>query len=95
MKLTRTYLKQLIKEEMGQIQSQGEEESPEENPKVQELRQKLIDVAKTMTGVAPNEIEMVNFFIELIDLAKRENIAVGEFKRRIGIAKQAAEKIAK
>ena len=105
MKFTKTDLLQLIREEMGVAKGEDEqiaheaggapaaETEDEEAPKAQELRQKLVDVAKTMTGIAPNEVEMVNFFIELIDLAKRENIAVGEFKRRLGMLQQAAQKI--
>ena len=106
MKLTRTYLKQLIKEEMGRGlkewelpkgggttdggDQQGEQE---EDPKLQDLRQKMIDVSKSMTGIQGKELAMVNFFIELIDLAKREKIDVGQMQQRIGLVQQTAEKI--
>ena len=109
MKLTKSYLTKLILEEVKLSELEAplppteeevvpgatkEEPSAEEDPKVQDLRQKLLDVSKTMTGVQANEVEMVNFFIELIDLAKRENINVGEFKRRVGLVQQAAQKLA-
>ena len=98
MKLTKAYLKQLIREEREKMTSH-EKTTPaatqEENPNLQDLKQKLLDLTKNLAGIQMNEIDMINLFIELIDLAKRENINVQELRRRLGFVKQAAQKIAK
>ena len=83
MKVTKELLKQLIREQL------------EEQQTTQDLKKKLLALAQNLSGIQRNEIEMVDLFISMIDLAKRENINVGEFKRRLGLAKDAAEKIAK
>ena len=87
MKLTRKHLKKLILEEMEQPQA-----SDKQN--LQALRKKMLTTAQNLTGIQQDELEMINLFIDMIDLAKKENINVGEFKRRIGMVKDAAEKIA-
>ena len=84
MKVTKDYLKQLIREQIE-----------EQQQSTQDLKKKLLTLAQNLAGIQKNEIEMVDLFINMIDLAKRENINVGEFKRKLGLAKDAAEKIAK
>ncbi len=83
MEVTKELLKQLIREQL------------EEQQTTQDIKKKLLTLAQNLSGIQRNEIEMVDLFISMIDLAKRENINVGEFKRRLGLAKDAAEKIAK
>lgn len=83
MKVTKELLKQLVREQL------------EEQQTTQDLKKKLLALAQNLSGIQRNEIEMVDLFISMINLAKRENINVGEFKRRLGLAKDAAEKIAK
>tara|TARA_R110002074_G_scaffold127983_1_gene268073 strand:- start:748 stop:1053 length:306 start_codon:yes stop_codon:yes gene_type:complete len=100
MKLTRTYLKQLIKEEMQQLQEMEQTgtsplgtEEEEEDPKVQALRQKLVAISRSTAGIASNETGIVNLLANLIELAKEKNMNVAEFKRRLELVKAAAEKI--
>ena len=88
MKLTRKHLKKLILEEMEQPQAADKQN-------LQALRKKMLTTAQNLTGIQQNELEMINLFIDMIDLAKKENINVSEFKRRLGMVKDAAEKIAK
>ncbi len=94
MKLTKEYLKDLILEEI-QIQQQAAAPQAPNKKNIQNLKMQLIDLSRNLTGIQQNEIEIVQLFIEMIDLAKRENINVAEFKRRLGLAKDTAEKIAK
>jgi len=84
MKVTKEYIKELIREQIE-----------EQQQSTQDLKKKLLTLAQNLAGIQKNEIEMVDLFINMIDLAKRENINVGEFKRKLGLAKDAAEKIAK
>lgn len=84
MKVTKKYLRKLILEEIQ-----------EQQQTTQDIKNKLLKLAQNLSGIQRNEIEMVDLFISMIDLAKKENINVSEFKRRLGMTKAAAEKIAK
>lgn len=92
MKVSKQYLKDLILEE---IQEQAAADQAPNKQTVQNLKKQLINLSRNLTGIQQNEIEIVQLFIEMIDLAKRENINVAEFKRRLGLAKDTAEKISK
>ena len=89
MKVSKQYLKDLILEE---IQEQAAADQAPNKQTVQNLKKQLINLSRNLTGIQQNEIEIVQLFIEMIDLAKRENINVAEFKRRLGLAKATAEK---
>lgn len=91
MKLTTTLLKQLIKEEM----EQNKVVVSEENLEVQDLRQKLIDAAKTLTGIQKNELDLVNLLIDMINLSKEGNINTAEIRRTMKLTQKAAEKVTK
>ena len=106
MKLTRTHLKQLILEEMKlmkeneqeqeQEQEQGQEQGQEqEDPKVMELKKSLIDAAKNMSGILANEAGIVDFLVNLINLAKTANLKQSTFMKYLELVKKEAEKIAK
>jgi|ETNvirenome_6_85_1030632.scaffolds.fasta_scaffold06777_2 hypothetical protein len=86
MKLTKSKLKQIIKEELNLVL----EEAP---PQASALAQKMRQVSQNLSGIQSNELELVNFFLDLINLAKKENINVPDLRRRLGLVKQAAEKI--
>ena len=86
MKLTKSKLKQIIKEELNLVL----EEAP---PQASALAQKMRQVSQNLSGIQSNELELVNFFLDLINLAKEENINVPDLRRRLGLVKQAAEKI--
>ena len=94
MELTKAYLKQLIKEEREKMMSPDDDAAApqEENPSVQGLKQKLLDLTKNLAGIQTNEVDMINLFI---DLAKRENINSQELRRKLGFVKQVAQKISK
>ena len=85
MKLTKAVLKEMILEEMA-----FEEQS---KLQTQDLKKKMIALSRNLAGIQANEMELVDFFLELVELAKTENLNVGEFKRRLGLVQQAAEKI--
>jgi|GEM_PF-5260325 small-conductance mechanosensitive channel len=98
MKLTRTHLKQLILEEMKLMKEneQGQEQGQEqEDPKVMELKQSLIDAAKNMSGIQTNEAGIVDFLVNLINLAKTANLKQSTFLKYLELVKKEAEKIAK
>ena len=98
MKLTRTHLKQLILEEMKLMKEneQGQEQGQEqEDPKVMELKKSLIDAAKNMSGILANEAGIVDFLVNLINLAKTANLKQSTFLKYLELVKKEAEKIAK
>ena len=98
MKLTRTHLKQLILEEMKLMKEneQGQEQGQEqEDPKVMELKKSLIDAAKNMSGIQTNEAGIVDFLVNLINLAKTANLKQSTFLKYLELVKKEAEKIAK
>ena len=94
MKLTRKHLKRLILEEMKEQQTaQAQPAADEAN--LQDLKKELQGLVTNLSGIQTNELEIVKFLINLIKLAKSENINVGELKRKLGFVKATAEKIAK
>ena len=90
MKVTKEYLKQLIMEELQQAAEPAADEAS-----LQSLKKELQSLITNLSGIQSNELEIVQFLINLIKLAKAENINVGELKRKLGFVKDAAEKIAK
>ena len=95
-KLTRAHLKQLILEELKQGQEQEQEqEQGEKDPKVQELRKQLIDAARNMSGILSNETGIVDFLVDLINLAKKENLKQSKFMQYLELVKKEAQKITK
>lgn len=62
---------------------------------LQSLKKELQSLITNLSGIQSNELEIVQFLINLIKLAKAENINVSELKRKLGFVKDAAEKIAK
>ena len=93
MKLTRTHLKQLILEEMKLMKEN--EQGQEAKVTLMTLRQNLVDIAKSMSGVEANEIEIYKTLINLLQKVKNDKTgAATQFKRRLAVAAQEAEKIA-
>ena len=86
MKVAKSKLKQIIKEEFNLVL----EEAPSGKAAI---AQKMREMAQNLSGIQSNELELINFFLDLINLAKEENINVPELRRRLGLVKQAAEKI--
>lgn len=94
-KLTRGHLKQLILEELEQRQEQERQEQGENDPRVQELKKQLIDAAKNMSGILSNETGIVDFLVDLINLAKKANLKQSKFMQYLELVKKEAQKIAK
>ena len=86
MRISKSTLKQIIKEEFNLVL----EETPSDKAAI---AQKMREMAQNLSGIQSNELELINFFLDLINLAKEENINVPELRRRLGLVKQAAEKI--
>jgi len=96
MKLTRTHLKQLILEEMKLMKEneQGQEQGQEAKVTLMTLRQNLVDIAKSMSGVEANEIEIYKTLINLLQKVKNDKTGgATQFKQRLALVIQAAEKI--
>lgn len=75
-------------------QAQAAEPAADE-ASLQSLKKELQSLITNLSGIQANELEIVQFLINLIKLAKAENINVGELKRKLGFVKDTAEKIAK
>ena len=72
----------------AQLAGQGGEDQSE-------LQKKAMQIFRNLSGVQQNERDMVELLLNLIELAKSENINQQELRRRLGLAKDAAAKIAK
>ncbi len=72
----------------AQLTGQGDEDQSE-------LQKKAMQIFRNLSGVQQNERDMVELLLNLIELAKSENINQQELRRRLGLAKDAAAKIAK
>ncbi len=64
------------------------------DPATDELRTKAMEVFRNLSGVQQNERDMVELLLNLIELAKSENINQQELRRRLRLAKDAAAQIA-
>ena len=72
----------------AQLAGQGDEDQSE-------LQKKAMQIFRNLSGVQQNERDMVELLLNLIELAKSENINQQELRRRLGLAKDAAAQIAK
>ena len=91
MKVTKEYLKQLIREQIEQEIDNESEAATAEN--LQQIKQKLLDMSRDLKGIQSNEFDLVNFFIDMIEVAKTKDINISELRRKLGIAKAEVEKI--
>jgi len=92
-------LKGLIRETLDQMASGGEEgekEAPAASaPAAEEVRDLLINTVRNLTGVQPDEVDIVEFLNALIGLAKRKNINNSSLRRALALVKREAAAIAK
>ena len=72
----------------AQLAGQGDEDQSE-------LQKKAMQIFRNLSGVQQNELDIVELLLNIIELAKSENINQQELRRRLGLAKDAAAKIAK
>ena len=72
----------------AQLTGQGDEDQSE-------LQKKAMQIFRNLSGVQQNELDIVELLLNIIELAKSENINQQELRRRLGLAKDAAAKIAK
>jgi len=90
MKVTKEYLKKLIREQIEQ--EVGNESEGEAGENLQQLKQKLLDIARDLKGIQSNEFDLVNFFIDMIEASKNKNLNISELRRKLGMAKAEVEK---
>ena len=92
-------LKELIREELSQPSGAGEEgekETPAASaPAAEEVRDELINTVRNLTGVQPDEVDIIEFLSNLIDLAKRKNINNSSLRRALALVKREAAAISK
>ena len=93
MKVTKEYIKQLIRE---QIEQQEKPKKPPKDEKVmqsQELKKRLLKMATDVAGVMQNEMDVVEFALSIINAAKSGNLNSGTLRQRLEIVKKEMEKI--
>ena len=93
MKVTKEYIKHLIRE---QIKEQEElEQSPGEEKQMQpqELKAKLLKMATDVAGVMQNEMDVVEFALAIINTAKDKNVNNGTLRQKLEIVKKEMERI--
>ena len=93
MKVTKEYIKHLIRE---QIKEQEElEQSPGEEKQMQpqELKAKLLKMATDVAGIMQNEMDVVEFALSIIDTAKDKNVNNGTLRQKLEIVKKEMERI--
>jgi|TARA_R100000234_G_scaffold33063_2_gene19452 hypothetical protein len=90
-------LKGLIREELRQRGSaeEGEKEIPATAAAAEEVRDELMYTVRNLTGVQPDEVDIIEFLNNLIDLAKRKNINNSSLRRALALVKKQAASIAK
>lgn len=72
----------------AQLTGQGDEDQSE-------LQKKAMQIFRNLSGVQQNERDIVELLLNIIELAKSENINQQELRRRLRLAKDAAAQIAK
>lgn len=93
MKVTKEYIKHLIRE---QIKEQEElEQSPGEEKQMQpqEFKAKLLKMATDVAGIMQNEMDVVEFALSIIDTAKDKNVNNGTLRQKLEIVKKEMERI--
>ena len=99
MKVTKTYLKKLIHEEIEkalELEMPNDVANPSTKQKnLQDLKMDLLKLANDLSGIEPNEIDTAESFINLLKLIKNEQVLGGEFMRRLVQLEKEAEEIKK
>jgi len=102
MEITKSLLKKLVKEEMalseletppGQKDVTGTISQEPTTPA--DLKKKLMNLSKSVAGIQPNEVDLIEYLIDIIELAKHGNINVTELRRKLGLVQQITQKLDK
>ena len=70
-------------------------EEQEATNSAEEVKAKLIDNVRNLSGVQPDEIDIIEFLNNLISLAKVRNINTSSLRRALALVKREASAIAK
>ena len=104
MSITREQLRQLVINEMKEQQAAivADEEDlqkiekttgEEEQVTTQDLRNKIINAAKEVSGIVKNEMDIVNFALQIIDAAKDKNLNSGILRQKLELVRDEMEKL--
>jgi hypothetical protein len=77
------------------VQEVLEEQEQEATNSAEEVKAKLIDNVRNLSGVQPDEIDIIEFLNNLISLAKVRNINTSSLRRALALVKREASAIAK
>ena len=101
MKVTKEYLKQLIREQIKEQEdiadaAEATFDKPgdsKEEMDSQELKAKILNMAKNVSGIMRNEMDIVEFALAILDSAKAKNLNSGILRQKLEMAKNEMEKI--
>ena len=93
MKVTKEYIKQLIREQIEQQEKPKKPPRDEKGMEPQELKKRLLKMATDVAGVMQNEMDIVEFALSIINAAKSKNLNSGTLRQRLEIVKKEMEKI--
>jgi len=114
MKVTKEYLKQLIREQIKEqediadaagaafdkaAQEAGVDaeldkpDTSEETMDSQELKSKILGMARNVSGIMRNEMDIVEFALAILDSAKAKNLNSGILRQKLELAKDEMARI--
>lgn len=106
MKITKEYLKQLIREQIKEQEDiadalaateAGSEtdksDASKEEMNSQELKAKIHNMAKSVSGIMRNEIDIVEFALAILDSAKAKNLNSGILRKKLELVKDEIARI--
>lgn len=99
MQVTKQYLKQLIMEELEEIENKGNDSADKETSSQdkfvtsQQLKNKIRDAAKNVSGIVKNELDIVEFALALLDQAKSANLNSATLRARLQAVQRELEKL--
>jgi len=104
MKITTTFLKKVIREEIKKINEEApgpsapptgapaetkpEEEDPEALATLQTLRKELVASARSLTGINTQELPFIKVALSIIQKAKEGNINMGALRTHLALVQK-------
>jgi len=102
MEITKSLLKKLVKEEMALSeleapagQADVTDTISQEPTTAADLKKKLMNLSKSVAGIQPSEVDLVEYLIDVIELAKHGNINVTDLRVKLGLVQQITQKLDK
>ena len=74
----------------------GDLDKPQAQPmdmNSQDLKNKILDAAKSVSGIMQNELDIVNFALMVINVAKDKNLNSGALRRKLEMVKDELNRI--